>query len=278
MTTDPPARLKTLQHPLDLALYHPLAARLARILAPTPITPNMVSIAGGIAIVLAGVVYVQPGWPWTALFGLALHMSWHVFDGADGDLARLTGRTSPTGEIVDGLCDYSGHLILYLLLGSLAAQSFGWMAWALMLGGGVSHILQASFHQSQRRRYLNWTQGVPWLGTTGERSAGSGLGRLGKAYLVVSGWFSPREHEVEAVLADSVRGERLRAKLLELGPEALSGSTLLGSNYRTIALGVSMLAGSPLWYFVFELVFLNALLALTVRRAQRTLSSLRAML
>ncbi|WP_284126136.1 CDP-alcohol phosphatidyltransferase family protein [Parerythrobacter aestuarii] len=278
MTTALQTRVKALQNPLDRALYHPLAARLARLLARTPVTPNMVSVGGGMAIVLAGIAYVQPGWPWTALLGLVLHMSWHVLDGADGDLARLTGKASPTGEIVDGLCDYSGHLVLYLMLGSMAAQDAGWLAWALMLGGGVSHILQASFHQSQRRRYLNWIHGVPWLGSTGESAAGKGLGRLGRAYLVVSGWFAPYDQEVEAALTDPVRGEALRARILELGPEPLSGSTLLGSNYRTIALGLSMFAGSPLWYFAFELVVLNLLLLATVVRSRKILSSLRAML
>jgi phosphatidylglycerophosphate synthase len=37
-----------------------------------------------------------------------LHMGWHVLDGADGDLARMTGRASPQGELFDGICDYVG--------------------------------------------------------------------------------------------------------------------------------------------------------------------------
>ena len=40
-------------------------------------------------------------------------LAWHVTDGADGDLARLKGTASPTGELVDGVCDYSGHVFMY---------------------------------------------------------------------------------------------------------------------------------------------------------------------
>ena len=87
------------------ALYHPLAARLARLLAPTAVTPNMVSMASGLCVVGAGVAYTELAWPASVLFGLLLHMSWHVLDGADGDLARLTGRSGPAGELVDGICD-----------------------------------------------------------------------------------------------------------------------------------------------------------------------------
>ena len=66
-----------------MRIYHPLAARLARRLAPTPITPDMVSASGALAIMLAALAYAQAGWPWGAALGLALHMGWHVLDGAD---------------------------------------------------------------------------------------------------------------------------------------------------------------------------------------------------
>jgi len=36
-----------MQDALNHYLYHPLAWQLARLLAPTPITPNMVSVSGG---------------------------------------------------------------------------------------------------------------------------------------------------------------------------------------------------------------------------------------
>ena len=104
-----PVRPRELEDPLNHYLYHPLAWQLARVLARTPITPNMVSVVGGLSVVAAGIAYLQPTpgatWSTWAWLGLALHMAWHVIDGADGDLARMTGRTSPRGELIDGLCD-----------------------------------------------------------------------------------------------------------------------------------------------------------------------------
>ncbi|MFM5884488.1 MAG: CDP-alcohol phosphatidyltransferase family protein, partial [Novosphingobium sp.] len=71
-----------------------------------------------------------------------------MIDGADGDLARLTGRTSPIGEMVDGLCDYLSHIVLYLMLGAWLATSngpvTGWLAWMLVVGAGLSHAVQAN--------------------------------------------------------------------------------------------------------------------------------------
>ena len=40
---------------------------------------------------------------------------------------------------------------------------------------------------------------------------------------------------------------------------------LLGPNPRAIVLGLSMFAGSPLWYFLYQLVVQNLLLVISVR-------------
>jgi phosphatidylglycerophosphate synthase len=271
-------RLRALQNPLDRALYHPLSARLAHLLARTPVTPNMVSVAGGLLVVLAGIAYVQPRWPFAALMGLCLHMSWHVLDGADGDLARLTGRISPTGEIVDGICDYSGHIVLYLLLGSAAFASAGWVAWMLVIAAGVSRILQANFYEAQRRQYLGWVHGMPWLRTSPEEVKNTPFQKLGNAYLAVADQLAPSDADIDQAMADPARRDPVRTALLHLGPKALTGSDLLGANYRTLALGLLILAGSPLWYFLYEATILNLVLAHAVWRSRRNLAAIRATL
>ena len=41
---------------------------------------------------------------------------------------------------------------------------------------------------------------------------------------------------------------------------------VLGPNPRAVILGLSMFAGSPLWYFLYQSLVLNGLLVLSVRR------------
>ena len=65
-------RRRELQDPLNRMLYHPAAKRLAAQLARTRITPNMVSVAGGLIVVAAAAAYAMPYWPLSALLGLAL--------------------------------------------------------------------------------------------------------------------------------------------------------------------------------------------------------------
>jgi hypothetical protein len=171
-----PQRPRELQDWLNHYLYHPLAWQLARVLARTPLTPNMVSVIGGCFVVAAAIAYAQPGWPGPALAGLLLHMTWHVVDGADGDLARLTGRSSPIGEMVDGLCDYSSHVVLYLVLGWLLAHGMNPPAWPTahpalwMWAAGISHIVQSNHVEVQRRQYQCGSTGRPGCGPAATRT------------------------------------------------------------------------------------------------------------
>jgi phosphatidylglycerophosphate synthase len=271
-----PKRPRELQDGLNYHLYHPLAWRLALLLAKTPITPNVVSVISGCFVVAAGIVYALTfvhGWGVPgALLGLALHMTWHVVDGADGDLARLTGRTSPLGELVDGVCDYASHIIVYFILGWVLAQQIGsvW-AWPIMVAAGVSHFVQANHVEVQRRQYQWWVYGTPWIrhshGNSDAATRKSMFGGIVTFYLALAAGMTPHARVIDEALSgaqsDSQR-ERVRAVARREAAPLLPLLKLLGPNPRALVLGLSMLAGSPLWYFLYQAVFLNLLLAASV--------------
>lgn len=275
-----PARAREMQDALNHYIYHPLAWQLARALAPTPLTPNMVSVFGGLLVVAAGAVYWTTHGPWWAIVGMALHLSWHVVDGADGDLARITGKTSPLGELVDGMCDYLSHIVLYLLLALVLTRALGpgW-AWFWTLAAGISHIVQANHVEVQRRFYQHWMYGVPWLhnssGADRARFGGSGMfGWLLQAvvtgYLRLAAGMSPNALRIDAAVTHAMSDdpallERIRAEVQRKQRPLLGLLRYLGPNPRAVLLGLSMIAGSPLWYFAYLAVGLNLLLAVSVR-------------
>ncbi len=251
-------------------LFHPLAGRLARALVPTPVTPNMVSVFGAVLVVAAGVLYALVGTPWAIALGFVLHLSWHVVDGADGQLARLSGRASPSGEIVDGMCDYFGHGILYTLLATRLDDSLGWIAWAVAIGAGISRAVQSVFAESQRRTYQWWVYGVPWLQTA--KSEKSGVGEhLSALYLwawhKMSGPTQRVNALVESAAADPAERRRIAEIAYAAGRTTLPVVALLGANARTVMLGLSMIAGSSLWFFLIELVVLNVVLGFAIAQA-----------
>lgn len=274
-----------MQDALNHYLYHPLAWQLARRLAPTPVTPNMVSVFGGLMVVAAGIVYFgigtfSPVWPWGPLLGLVLHMGWHVVDGADGDLARITGKTSPLGELVDGICDYASHIVLYVLLAFVLTRALGpgW-AWFWTLAAGGSHIVQSNFVEVQRRFYQYWTYGVPWLNNTArgdkamfgeKRGLATVLRMFVAGYLRLASGMSRNALIIDAEVtrvkdSDPVRLAQIRAEVASEQRPLLFFLKFLGPNPRAIVLGAAMLAGSPLWYFLYQSVVLNLLLAVAVR-------------
>jgi phosphatidylglycerophosphate synthase len=276
-----PQRPRELQDALNHYLYHPLAWQLARLLARTPLTPNMVSVIGGCCVVAAAVVYAQPGWAQfpsgPALLGMLLHMTWHVVDGADGDLARMTGRSSPIGEMVDGLCDYASHIVLYLVLGWLLSTSMNPPAWPTahpllwMWAAGLSHIVQSNHVEVQRRQYQWWVYGTSWIRMNHSAESATGKSMFGgivSVYLALATGLTPHALKIDAAVADSegdpARREAIRAAVRAEAPPLLFLCKVLGPNPRAIVLGLSMLAGSPLWYFLYQSLVLNALLVVSV--------------
>lgn len=260
---------------LNGRIYHPLSMRLAKGLAETFVTPNMVSIAGGGMIVLAAVTYgMASSWMGAAL-GLLLHMGWHVLDGADGDLARLTGRTSSTGEVIDGICDYVGHIILYLVLAYMMSAQWGMAAYAFAAAAGAGRIVQAAHYEVQRRQYQHWVYGNPWLRVSSKESGKpSGIiGLFASYYVFLTRLLAPGGHSVDAVV-DGCGGqarEKVQAIIRKEIKPVLGSTYLLSANYRTIALGLSMLlSGSALYFFVFEAIFLSLVMIVSIFVARRS--------
>ncbi len=95
-------------------LNRPLSRPTARLLAHTPITPNQVTILSTLIAFVAGALLIAGGNIWA---GVAIHVS-SVVDGVDGDLARLRGRSSRFGAVLDAVLDRYAD-----------AAIFGGMAW-----------------------------------------------------------------------------------------------------------------------------------------------------
>lgn len=222
----------------------------------------MVSASGALAIMLAALAYGQMNWPWGVAIGLALHMGWHVLDGADGDLARMTGRASPHGELFDGICDYAGHIVLYLTLGAIAAAQIGAAGWALMAAAGASRVVQAAHYEGARRHYAHAVYGTGWMASEPQPTDAHGRRHpLVAYYLWLTGLIVPHGAALIYAAHDPARAPALREAMRARGPEWLGRISPLSANCRTLAVGVAMLAGRPHWYFLFEVAALGGVLA-----------------
>jgi phosphatidylglycerophosphate synthase len=124
--------LKPADSLFNLYVARPPAAIVVAALSRTRATPNQVTFVSIAVFALAMVALVAlPGWL-GLLAGVALVEVSYVFDCADGQLARLTKRSSPVGALLDFLMD---ELKAYLLVAGIALR------WWLHDGGGVAALL-----------------------------------------------------------------------------------------------------------------------------------------
>jgi phosphatidylglycerophosphate synthase len=267
-----PGRPREIEAVSNIYLVHPAARRLVDWLQRTPVTPNQVSMASVAASGVAAVCYVSMAWPWAAFGGLAFQYLWHVMDGADGDLARRTGRASPRGELIDGVCDHLSQALIYVAFAFAAQRTFGGLAWAAAVAAGASHFVQANAYETGRKAYRRFVYGAPWMRQTGAGTAGPAKA-LSDLYLAVSDLSSPGERRAEQAMDGAIaagKTQSARALYRQRFAALVKASGVMDSNTRTLAAFLAILAGRPLWFFVFEFTVLNLALAILAAARLRT--------
>ena len=157
---------------LDRVFSRPVAALIVKLAAPTPITPNQITMISAAFGVGAGVAMGFHAGLATALCLLA----YLAFDCADGQLARLRGGGGYLGRAMDGAGDYVAavaiHIGLALWIGAqLENVLYGW----LMSAGAGAALIWASFLLDRyKRRYRGDTDDLEVL--RAEAAATPGIG------------------------------------------------------------------------------------------------------
>ncbi len=131
-------------------INRPISLVFSKLLVDTAITPNHVT-AVALAMGLAGSWFAAKG-SWTALvLGGVLLQASSIFDGVDGELARMRLTMSKAGEWFDTVCDDIINLSFMLALGFACAVrtgdvsyvTFGWA------GAGIGAALALSMYRDE---------------------------------------------------------------------------------------------------------------------------------
>lgn len=108
---------------LDYRVVRPLCYFLAVIFAKLNIHPNTVTIASMFIGAASSVFFMHgsfyyEGWSgfWLNVIGVLLLCVADLFDCTDGQLARLTGKKSRLGRILDGMAGFTWFIPIYVLL------------------------------------------------------------------------------------------------------------------------------------------------------------------
>lgn len=244
-------------------LIHPLAAALLPPAARAGLHPNIVTGAGLLFGLLAGLAYTH----WTdwrfATVGFALMICWHVMDGLDGKLARATGKTSDIGRLLDGVADYATFVAVNLAL-ALTMDNAAF-AVGIALLSGLLHALQSQFYEGERATYIRRLSGR--FDAVTRSAAGGAFERLyNRGEALLGNRARPFDHALAAASPEA--RARMLARWQPKAAQTLRWMAPLSANGRTIAIFLAVLAGEPMLYWIWEILPLT-LLALAAARALR---------
>ena len=266
-----------IEEPANLLLIHPLSRRLVSWLINSAVTPNQVSMTSVLAAGAAAVSFVSLPKIVGFVVGLGCLVLWHILDGADGDLARRTGRASPKGELIDGVCDHISQALIYAAVAIVLRRSLGDIAWAFAALAAVSHTFQAAAYEAGRKTYRRWVYGALWMKQQPNLTP-SLAGFANRSYLRLADLLSPGEPMVERTMENATSkggGPEAAATYRKRFEGLVKASGLLGATSRSLGVAISLLAARPLWFFLYEIVILNAATIVFVAlrwRANKTLA------
>ncbi len=140
------------------ALYRPLAHLLVLVLLPLRVPPPAVVLAGFAAGLLAALEIARGN----LLAAAVLVVVKTLLDGADGALARATGRETAFGRYLDSDCDLIVNAALFAAIGYATGRPL------LALAGFVVSTFLLSLNFNLRRLYVG-TEAMPEGGGAARR-------------------------------------------------------------------------------------------------------------
>jgi phosphatidylglycerophosphate synthase len=128
-----------LNYPLTRYVYRPVSRPLASVLARTSVTPIQVSWVSAVFAGAAGVSFAGRQFA----LGVALALVGQVTDCIDGDLARITDRTSRSGAYLDSVLDRWTDAAMIIGLGLADLDAFGAAAAFALVGAMLTSYTRA---------------------------------------------------------------------------------------------------------------------------------------
>lgn len=144
------------EEPIDVWVHRPPAYVLARMLVPTPISPNMVTVGSIVLGCTAGFAIFASFPHHLPIAGILIFGS-AVVDCADGMLARMRKTSSAFGRMLDGVAD----LVVSVVVGGggawLVVRKFESPLWQLLLAAALCTltIVTSSFHTAMYDHFKN---------------------------------------------------------------------------------------------------------------------------
>ena len=275
---------------LDIWFNRPIGYLWTLFFMKLNVHPNVVTILSIILGMAAGYMFYFPDMPHTVC-GILLLMWANFYDSADGQLARLTGKKTRWGRMLDGFAGDIWFFCIYLAICLRLTPQWGIWIWLVAaLSGLVCHSKQCALADYYRNIHLYFLKGESASELDNFKQQREIYRSLPWRHNVWWKWFlffygnytrsqermTPRFQQMFA-LWQKMKGTapvgEARTEFIEGSRPLMKYCNFLTFNARAIALYVSMLAGMPYLYFIFELTVMNAVFFYMRSRHERLSSA-----
>lgn len=270
---------------LDIHFTRPLGYLWARFFDYFNIHPNVVTILSIFLGAAAGVMFYFDNLTYTVI-GIFLLVWANLYDSADGQLARMTGKKTRWGRILDGFAGDVWFFTIYAAIclrlqdDTIPGLDVKWGIWIWLLAafsGFICHGKQCQLADYYRNIHLYMIKGEQGSELDNFKKLRLELKNLSwkkdGMWMVFLYFYGNYTHSQEQMTPCF---QKLRAGIVERWgqaalPESLRTDFRTGSlplmkyaniltfNTRAIVLYVVLLAGMPWLYLVFEIVIMNIL-------------------
>ena len=275
-----------IENKLDLYFYRPIGYQIARVLKHTFITPNMVTILSIFIGAGTGFMFYFDNLIFN-LIGIILLVTANILDCVDGQLARLTGIKSKIGRILDGIAGNIWFFMIYICLALRLAHEFG-TAWFFIPAvlSGLSHLIQANITDYYKTLHLyieSKDKGSEFQNLEQIRAQQQKMKGLKKTvfslYLIYTGVQEKMTPVLQILLVrlQTRYGDNIpetirlnfRRESCRLMKQCIDYMTFNG---RTVVLFLVVLSGYVWFYFIYEIVFLNIILFISIKMHEKMCS------
>ena len=146
----------SIEEPLHLYLFRPVAFVLVKLIYRFPLTPNQISFLSMITGIASGIFFFF-GDATSFLYGGLLYGFAYILDCVDGMVARLKKTGTPVGRIIDGAGDYVNSVAVYtgFALGlARAGYELPASPYLLVALAGASFILHSIIVDYYRKEFM----------------------------------------------------------------------------------------------------------------------------
>lgn len=261
---------------IDIHFYRPIGYQWALFFNKLGVSPNAITIASIFIGIAAGICF-YPQSLMTNCIGMLLLIWANSYDSADGQLARMTGKKTPLGRILDGTAGDIWFISIYAAICLRLTPEWGIWIWILAATTGFFHSKQAAMADYYRNIHLLFLKGKagselshsPQLKENYKKMSWSKdfIYKLFETfyinYTVSQEKLTPKFQRMMAIIRNQYNDQApewfrtaFRAKSLPM----MKYTNMLSFNTRVIVLFISLFINLPWVYFLFEITVLNIML------------------